>query len=203
MAKRHVFEATLDMDFRWPMAGDAPFISAENPAENAVIAEDDFTRLILMKEGYRKAGDIAVAHCDANPADRDSLVYPTIFNYRQFIELSLKYMIATYGRTVGINPNWKTHRLDVLWATFAEMLQIYGTPDPDDADPIVASIVAEFSKIDPRSDAYRYPVDQKGSPLPIAFAATHLPNLADVMDAVASYFEGCDGFLSDIQGASH
>lgn len=201
MAKRHTFDEIINSTFRWPIAGDAPFVEADNPMNNAVIAEDDFTRLVLMIDGYKKAADIAVAHCAEYPVDRDLLVYPIIFNYRQFIELSLKYQLATYGSPAGIEANWNTHRLEMLWGDFAVMLDRYGTPDPDEADPIVASVVAQFAKIDPKSDAYRYPVDQRGNPLPVAFAATHLPNLADVMQAVAGYFSGCDGYLSDLRGA--
>jgi len=199
MSKRHVFEEILNSDFRWPMEGDTPFAEAENPMDNALIAKDDFTRLVLMIEGYKRAADIAGAHCADHPADRDFLVYPIIFNYRQFIELSLKYQLAAHGSPVNIEPNWKTHKLEQLWGDFEMMLDRYGTPDPDEADPVVASVVAQFAKIDPKSDAYRYPVDQRGNPLPIALAATYLPNLADVMQAVAGYFNGCDGYLSDLR----
>src|SRR3546814_18518969 len=81
------------------------------------------------------------------PTERDYLVCPIIFNYRQFIELSLKYAIATYGHTVGIDAIWKFHDLVRLWQAFAELLQHYGTSDPDIADPVVSEIVAEFAKI--------------------------------------------------------
>lgn len=202
MSKRHVFEDILNSEFRWPMEGDTPFIEADDPMDNALIAEDDFTRLVLMIDGYKKAADVAVVHCAENPADRDVLVYPIVFNYRQFIELSLKYQLATYGRLVDVDANWKTHKLEVLWDDFERMLDRYGTVDPDSADPIVAFVVGQFAKIDPKSDAYRYPVDQKGNPLPVAFAATHLDNLADVMLKVAGYFSGCDGYLSDLSGAA-
>lgn len=199
MAKKRMFKDILNSEFRWPMKGDTPFLEAPDPRDNALIADDNFTRLILMIDGYKRAADLAVAHCEECRVDRDFLIYPIIFNYRQFIELSLKYQLATHGWTVGINAIWDTHKLEDLWKKFQEMLDRYGTPDPDEADPIVASVVAQFAKIDPKSDAYRYPVDQNGQPLPMLFAATHLDNLADVMDAVAGYFSGCDGDLSAIR----
>lgn len=196
MSKRHVFEEMLNSEFRWPTKGDQPFVEASEPIDNAMIAENDFTRLIHMIEGYKIAADLAVAHCNECNSERDILVYPIVFNYRQFIELSLKYQIATYGKLANIEPVWNTHKLDVLWKHFQKILDAYGTIDPDEADFTVASVIAEFSKIDPKSDAYRYPVDRNGVPLPMAFAATHLENLADVMNAVAGYFTGCDGYLS-------
>lgn len=199
--KRIKFEEILQTEFRWPTAGDAPFVAADDPHENANIAEDEFARLVFMMEGYKKAADLMVAQANAEPLERDYLVCPIIFNYRQFLELSLKYLIATYGRTVGIDPVWKSHDLVDLWRLYGEMLERYGTSDPDVADPVVAGIVAEFAKIDPGSYSYRYPVDTSGHPIPITYGDLHLPTLADVMNGVAGYFTGTDGYLSELQGA--
>jgi hypothetical protein len=199
--KRFTFEEALDTEFRWPAAGDMPFVADANPAANANIADDGFIRLVLMTDGYKRAADLMVARATDEPHDRDYLVCPIVFNYRQFIELSLKYTIATYGGTVGIDPVWKTHDLAKLWAIFAQLLDRYGTSDPDVADPIVAEIISEFAKIDPGSYSYRYPVDTAGNPIPITYADLHLPTLADVMNGVAGYFNGTDGYLSDLQGA--
>jgi len=154
-----------------------------------------------MMTGYKEAADLMVNASEDNRHMRDSLVFPIIFNYRQFLELALKYQLATFGPAVGIEPNWNTHRLDHLWGAFVSMLKCYGTSDPDEADPIVEEIVLEFAKIDPRSDSYRYPVDRKGNPLPVAYSELHLPRLADVMDAAAGYFAGCDAYLSQLESA--
>lgn len=82
-----------------------------------------------------------------------------------------------------------------------KLLNCYGTSDPDVADPVVSKIVAEFGKIDPRSYSYRYPVDTNGNPVPIAYVDLHPPTLKDVMNGVAGYFTGTDGFLADLMGA--
>ena len=133
--------------------------------------------------------------------DRDALVYPIIFNYRQFIELELKYLIATYGLTVGVEANWKSHKLEDLWKAFTDVLDRYGSEDPQGTDPVVARIVAEFAKVDPRSFSYRYPVDTQGNPIPIAHEELDLAVLADVMKALEGYFSGCDGYLDHLQSA--
>jgi hypothetical protein len=160
--KRRVFEEIIKAEFRWPTAGDQAFVIAADPLENANIADDELTRLVLMMEGYKKAADLMVRHAGAEAAERDFLVCPIIFNYRQFLELSLKYIIATYGPVVGIAPNWTSHDLETLWAAFTKLLAAYGTSDPDDADPVVAQLIAEFAKIDPGSYSHRYPVDRRG-----------------------------------------
>lgn len=200
MAKRKSFEAILERKFRWPTKGDAPFVEAADPMDNANIA-DGFVRLVLMTEGYKKAGDLMVAAAEQDPAERGWLVFPILFNYRHFLELSLKYQLATYGPTVGIEPNWNCHRLEVLWAAFTVMLERYGTDDPDEVDPVVGEIILEFAKIDPASYSYRYPVNKKGEPVPVDRENLHLPTLADVIDGVAGYFTGCGGYLSDLKDA--
>lgn len=201
MGKRKSFEEVLNAQFRWPKQGDKPFVVAEEPFDNANIAGDGFTRLVLMMDGYKQAADLMIAASVDDRPMRDVLVFPIIFNYRQFLELALKYQIATYGPTVGIEPVWNTHFLDRLWGRFLEMLERYGTEDPDEADPAVGEIVLEFAKIDPDSYSYRYPVDRRGNPIPVAYTDLHLPTLADVMEGVAGYFTGCDGFLSDRRDA--
>lgn len=199
MAKRKSFEDLLNAEFRWPRQGDVPFVVADEPFDNANIADDGFTRLVLMTDGYKEAGDLMVQAASDDRSKRDVLVFPIIFNYRQFLELSLKYQLATYGPAVDIEPNWNTHYLDKLWDQFWELLERYGTKDPDEADPVVGNIILEFAKIDPGSYSYRYPVDRRGNPVPVAYSDLHLPTLAGVMDKVAGYFTGCDGYLSGLQ----
>ncbi len=192
----------LNTEFRWPIKGDKPFVVANDPFDNANIADNEFTRLVLMMDGYKKAADLMVDRSAHDRPIRDTLVFPIIFNYRQFLELSLKYQLAAFGPQVGIRPNWKTHDLAVLWSEFLVMLEHYGTVDPDEADPVVGEIILEFAKIDPGSYSYRYPVDRKGNPVPVAYSDLHLPTLADVMQAVDGYFTGCDGYLSELLSAS-
>ena len=202
MAKRKSFEEILATEFRGPRQGDKPFVVADDPFSNAEITNDGFARLVLMTDGYKKAADLMVEASTEDVYTRSIVVCPVIFNYRQFIELSLKYQLATYGPSIDIKPNWHSHDLARLWSEFLAMLDEYGTDDPDEVDPVVGEIILEFAKIDPGSYAYRYPVDKKGVALPVAFSDVHLPTLADVMDAVAGYFNGCDGYLSDLLGAS-
>lgn len=198
MAKRKTFEETLNAKFRWPAPDDKPFVVADDPLDNANIADGGVTRLYLMIEGYKSAADLMVQASTNDRPARDILVFPIIFNYRQFLELSLKYHLATFGPAVGIEPNWKSHDLDKLWSEFLAMLEHYGTEDPDDADPIVGTIILEFAKIDPGSYSYRYPVDRQGNPVPVAYSDLHLPTLADVMHGVAGYFTGSAGYLSSL-----
>ncbi len=201
MVKKISFEDLLHIEFRWPQKGDKPFVVADNPSDNAAVATSTFGRLVLMIEGYKKAGDLMVAAAEEDWRDRDILVFPIVFNYRQFLELSLKYQLATYGPTVGIEPNWNSHKLDALWKEFLMMLKSYDEGFPKEADHHVENIVLEFALADPRSFSHRYPVDPKGTKIEVAFNAIDLSNLAKIMNALESYFSGCDGLLSSLKDA--
>ena len=193
MAKRKTFEDILNSELRWPKQGDKPFTVADDPFDNANIADDSFTRLLLMTDGYKAAADLMVEKARDDRPTRDILVFPIIFNYRQFLELSLKYQLANFGPAVGIKENWKSHDLAKLWSEFLAMLECYGTEDP-----AVGEIILEFSKVDPESYSFRYPVDRNGDPVPVAHSDLHLPTLAGVMEGLGGYFAGCDGYLSNL-----
>lgn len=195
------FESLLNVGFRWPTRGDQPFTSSDQWEDNVYVDQHGHGRLVMMMTGYKKAADLMVAHVAQNHTDGDALVFPIIFNYRQFIELSLKYIITTYGRSVGVEPNWKTHDLGVLWSIFLDVLSKYDSDDEDGSVGVVGQIITEFAKVDPSSFAYRYPVDTKGRLVRLALENVNLPGLADVMDGVDGYFTGCDGYLDHLQSA--
>lgn len=195
------FQSLLRTDFRWPTEGDVPFRQSDNWVQNAHIDQFGHGRMVMMMTGYKTAADLMVAHVARDRHEGDTLVFPVVFNYRQFIELSLKYLIATYGHTVGIAAHWNTHDLNVLWETFSQVLEEYGHEDAEGADRIVEKIVLEFARVDPRSFSYRYPVDTKGNLVPLAHQEIDLHQLADVMHGLEGYFSGCDGYLDDLQGA--
>ena len=201
MGNDRVFDEVYKRDFRWPRKGDRPFVQSENRHANAEIARHPHSRFVMMFEGYKRAADILVEQSTHDRFDRAALVYPIVFNYRHFIELSLKYIIATYGGTVGIAANWNDHELDTLWRTFGKVLKGYGNQDSNETDPIVAEIVAEFAKLDPRSFSFRYPVDRNGKPVRLSEEEVDLAALADVMHGLHGYFMGCDGYLDSLQSA--
>jgi hypothetical protein len=195
------FESLLGTDFRWPTAGDAPFTRSAEWQNNAYIDRHGHGRLVMMMTGYKMAGDLMVAHVARSRHDGEALVFPIIFNYRQFIELELKYLIATYGNTVGVDAQWNTHDLEILWSTFLEVLAGYGHEDVEATDGVVGRIITEFANVDPRSFSFRYPVDTKGKLVTLAHEEVDLHRLADVMQGLDGYFSGCDGYLGDLQGA--
>lgn len=202
MGKRLAFEDILNTDAGWPKPDDQPFVIDDDPWANANLKADSFSRLVFMIQGYKKAADLMVDAAEESPRDRDKLVFPIVFNYRHFVELSLKYQIATFGHTVGIDAIWDTHNLGRLWECFEKVLAEYGTDDPDEIDPEMRRMVAEFAKLDELSFSFRYPRERNGNPVELSRDAIHLPTLKNVMNNFSGYFSGSDGYLSALQSAS-
>ena len=201
MAKRLKFEELVGQEFRWPQEGDDPFDVDDEQGNHAVLATDDFSRFILMFEGYRKSADALVDQALQDRREADYLIYPILFLYRHALELNLKYIINVYGRSVGVDPIWNSHDFQVLWPRFLEILEHFGTDDPDRADQIVGGVVAQFGNIDPGSFSHRYPCDRFGNAIPLIQDLVNLEVLKDVMDGVFGYFSGTDGYLDNLVSA--
>lgn len=196
------FASLLRVDSRWPTRGDKPFKVSDRRQDNSSIDTHGHGRLVMMMAGYKKAADIMVRHAENVRYDGDALIYPIIFNYRHFIELSLKYLIATFGKSVNVDAKWDTHDLTSLWSVFVEMLRLYGVRGHQETDTTVAAIVTEFARVDPKSFSYRYPVDKNGNPLNLNYQEIDLTHLSDIMSGIENYFNGCDGYL-DSKSFSH
>lgn len=208
MAKRKTYqkylaisEDALSVDFRWPQPGDRPFQRNDDWKANARLEKGGLTRLVLMAEGYKIGADAMVEEALEDNYKSATLVFPILFNYRHFIELSIKYTIATYGPAVGVEPVWNGHELLSLWNTLLKVFDAYGTDDPDQADKIVAGVVEDFARLDPKSISNRYPVDTKGNVIELTLEEVDLEALRDVMKGVEGFFTGADGYLDSLRSA--
>jgi hypothetical protein len=194
------FTDILTRKFRYPEKGDALFRPSAAWMGDATLAADGYSRLALMTDGYKKGADRLVTEATEERALRDFLVYPIVFCYRHFVELSLKHILATYGRDVSVEADWTTHKLMPLWERVSSVLDGYGVPK-DEARDVVESCIREFSKVDELSTAFRYPADRKGVVVPLAIDRMDLEQLRDVMDGISGWFTGLDGYLWDLKGA--
>jgi hypothetical protein len=201
MSERINFTDILTRGFRWPAPGDVLFQPSSEWMGDAVLVDQKHTRLVLMTDGYKRAADLLVREATENRAMRDFLVYPIIFSYRHFLELSLKYVLATFGPFVGRAADWNEHDLAKLWPKVVEVMDAYSSAE-DEARPHVAACIAEFAKIDERSMSFRYPTDRKGNPLALGIDRLDLERLRDVMEGLAGYFNGVDGYLSSLKDAA-
>ena len=123
--------------------------------------------------GYKTAGDALV---EKPFEDLDLLVYPIIFNYRQFIELVLKN-IYRKNNSVTLFTNWLNavqHDLKKIWdsppssaggMTVKSIVQSLAQNNPDINVADIEAIIKDFIALDKTSFESRYPITKNNDPV--------------------------------------
>ena len=183
---------------RWPTPGDTLFTSSG--PNDAVLKPAFGSNMHMMTAGYRRAADALVDQAAGWQYDRDSLVWPIVFLYRQYLELALKVAIADFGRSASIEPNWRSHDLKFLWSQFKKITHYWGIEKNDKMNSTVGKVIAEFSNVDPESMSFRYPVTHEGDPIDLAgHERLDLIRIKDVMRGVANLLDSTTGWISDLE----
>lgn len=192
------FSDLLEEDFRWPTIGDRLF-SAEQPAYGAFLSHQSEERLYHLTGGYKLAADLLVEQAEAQGSRRRKLVYPIVFCYRRYLELTLKAVLQHYGPLGDLTSSWTHHSLEDLWRDYRSLLRaVDGGNSEDQGTGAVEQCVAEFAKIDPASDAFRYPTRRRGQPFGTELVMLDLISLRDTMQGIENYFLTVEGFLDSL-----
>lgn len=110
--------------------------------------------------GYKSAADYLVDIAVQN-GQQDMLIFPIMFNYRQYIELVLKYILRqlqSENDYVNTIQNY-SHNIKGLLNLILNLLKINLAQSNVD---IIVGVVDFFDKYDPHSFNYRFPLDKKG-----------------------------------------
>ncbi len=176
----------------FPEMGDRLFTAERNSRHNAQI---DFSfngdTLYRYVEGYKEAGDRLVQSLMGDNRHIDLVIFPTVFLYRQYLELRLKQLLIEGSRLLERSfalP--KHHRLETLWYECKSLLKQI---EPNLTEQEVAALEAciiEFSTIDPLSMTFRYHVDKQDHPtLPPDLKSINIRNLAQIMAKIHSFLD--------------
>lgn len=175
-------------DPKWPSSGDELFKEGDDWWNTAIISTPVGTSLIAA--GFLKSGDLLVEHVASTQMDQDSLVYPIMFSYRHYLELTLKRLIVDARSLLGHSGKYPTgHNLLSLWRECRPMLdEIF--PDSNEPHAVIETNIKAFMEVDPKSTSYRYSVDKDGKPMKTHKARVPLANVALVMEKLANLFSG-------------
>lgn len=147
----------------------------------------------VFAKGYTFAANRLAASLLEAPRFSDYEAYPVVFLYRHALELSLKHIIyggvklAAFRRMDEINEQLKNnHNLVDLSRTAGKVLSLLFPKDEmlGRLNITVDAICKDWSQIDPRSDAYRYPIDTRGRPSTKKHQVVNLRALANRMASV-------------------
>ena len=149
-----------------------PFDEISDTSSFAIsFTNDPMADFSAFAKGYTRAANRLARSLLEAPRFRDYEAYPVVFLYRHALELSLKHIIyggvklAWFQGTNEINePLKNSHDLVLLSQTAGRVLSLLFPNDEmlGHLNTMVAAICKEWSQLDPRSDAYRYPIDTKG-----------------------------------------
>lgn len=176
----------------WPKIGDHLFATSSDWWHNACLNYD--CSWGLYAKGYKTGADVLVQHILDTRSGQDYIIYPIVFLYRQFIELRLKELIRQASQLVDKPKDIPMHHSILnLWIDCRKFLEeIWPEGDKKDLDA-VENCIKEFSKIDPSSMSFRYPVNKEGNPsLPQNLSHINIRHLGEVMQGIANLLDGCD-----------
>jgi hypothetical protein len=140
---------------------DSLFAPDQDIFHNACLKRADMS-WYLYADGYRRAANILSKSCHTF-YDRNTLAYPMIFLYRQYIELALKELIREANKVVKKkNQLPMIHKLDQLWSICKKIIKERGLPISEKDIKAVKNYIDQFSQVDPTSMAFRYPESNLG-----------------------------------------
>lgn len=146
--------------------------------------------------GYRRAAERLVDHVAETHEEQDTLVYPIVFCYRQYLELRTKSLLIECSRLLHHPTPAPTlltrHDLVPIWEAL-EPLLVEVFADGEGQYPHIRRCIAEFAELDRLSFTFRYATDKAGRPnLPPTLYHLSLSNLRTVMGKLADALEALD-----------
>ena len=110
-------------------------------------------------------------------------VFPVVYCYRHYLELSLKHLIELYNQFEETGEEFpRTHNLLELWQFVRENCYEPEELVSDEEIPDVERLIKEFHEFDSRSTAFRYAER-------VTLSEIDLGNLSDVMEGLSNHLE--------------
>lgn len=183
------------IDIPWPRPGDEIFGAGDDWQMNARVNWGGGWTLYAI--GYRNAGDALVERVAQDRGEADTLVYPIVFCYRQYLELLLKDTLVEARRYYEIDKVFdNTHPLMDHWQPLRDLLEIRWPSDPEPLNAVEDNL-RQFDEVDEGSYAFRYATSRRGEPsLPDEMRHINLRNLAEVVARLGTFLEACGTGLS-------
>ena len=190
-----------DDEFPWPREGDQLFRDDEGDWWHNACFDWVSDKWAVYADGYKDAGDLLVEYIKEKQVNQNSLVYPIVFLYRQYIELRMKVIIRDGNQLLDIPKKFpKIHEIDKLWKKCREIIEKVWHEDPAGNLEAVEECIRQFSKIDSTSQGFRYPTDMNGNPSLPDQSPIDLINFAKVITRTGSLLEGVSmGISAEIE----
>jgi hypothetical protein len=193
------FQKLLDMKYRWPKRGDR-IIQKISKQTDVYFPEHPFERSTFIWSGYFRSAKVLIEQCEREEFDRNYLTFPILFCYRHALETALKYLIEEYGAMADVSlPEENSHNLMELWKLHDKLIKnTLGQSLDEEATAAVGRVVQDFHELDSGSFAFRYATNKNGILIQLPSGVVSLATLKDVMEGCENFFDGSDGYYSDM-----
>jgi hypothetical protein len=149
---------------------------------------------ITYAAGYRQAAQLIIDYIATEHILQELLIWPFVNNWRHCVELQLKSLILLLRDLLREEPPFlnifSTHSIQKLWSEFRGLAQeIELGPSSADLDK-VEKVLLQFEKLDPTSQAFRYPISKDGKPsLPDYLRRLDFRQFHETMERIANFLE--------------
>lgn len=156
-------------------------------------------------EGYKESADYLIdAAIQSERISRiDTVVFPVLFLYRQFIELSLKRTVLFFSnKSSEEKAKWlkkANHNLRGLWKDYLDILPSSQSDSEKRTIEIVGKYIAEFHDVDKSSFSFRYPITKNMNLIFGEDKRINLKHLRDRMEEIYNFFSGTHDDLQYIR----
>lgn len=152
----------------------------------------------LYASGYKEAADLLVQRVEEHNVSQDSLVYPVLFLYRQYLELEIKDILRQSRRLQDIAGDLpKHHHIGNLWGECHKRLSEISPGDSVTELKEITRLIGEFSAVDPISTAFRYPQDKDGNPSLPGIRHINLRNVREVIGKISIILMGANAQVGE------
>ena len=179
----------MGINIPWPRETDRLFRKGGRGSLAACAIPD----LSVAAVGYKSAADRLIAQLSSEPRD-DSLLFPILFCYRQYIELRLKAIAAAVSQLTGEKPQFH-HKLLDLWAPLRDRLLDEASGQDLAGLDAVDNCIAELNEIDYPGTVFRYPGFSSMKPSALQI---DLGNLRAVMERLGVFLDALQDSREDL-----
>jgi hypothetical protein len=160
----------------------------------------------FYNEGYKTAArELSTDYEKRDTRESSTLIFPIIFLYRHYIELTLKDLIKEIDSELNFQRNDKIlgkHTLLPLWDEAINQYEkhiLENNITPVFTSPIKEerSIVKQFNKVDIGSFSFRYPTDKEGNDCLKEFNYVNVNNFKAQIEIVITYLDRMIATLCD------
>ena len=125
---------------------------------------------------------------------RDGLIYPALFSFRHYLELTMKDSLNRFSNTGELDPFVirREHNLVSLWNSLSPYIE------EDESKSNMSKLINEVNMIDPTSERFRYPyeISRVGNKLLPNIQQRRLNNMNKLKQVMLKMYSFMDGINS-------